>query len=122
MNTLHIYGTSDDLVELEGAIEEEFSAYDGGTLSLHHDGHTFTVACIFTQEGFWAMVPNIWDERDSEQRFLPEMSMSIGKRKPGFFPGGRTGMSIEEIAPTYSQILTLEIPEGTTATFETRES
>ncbi len=120
MNTLHIYGTSDDLVELEGAIEEEFSAYDGGALSLHHDGHTFTVACIFTQEGFWVFAPNIWDERYDKQPFLPKMSISFGKRKPGFFPADTT--SAELNAPEYSQILTLEIPEGTTATFETRES
>ncbi len=119
MNTLHIYGTSDDLVELEGAIEDEFDAFDGGTLSLHHDGHTFKVDCIFGYNGFWVFAPNIWDERYDEQPFLPEMSLSFGKRKPGFFPADAT--SVELNAPQYSQILTLEIPDGTTATFEKKE-
>jgi hypothetical protein len=33
-----VYGASDDLVELRGAIEEEVGAYDGTTLYLHRGG------------------------------------------------------------------------------------
>jgi len=36
---LVIFGASDDLVELRGAIEEELSAYDGTTVLLGRDGN-----------------------------------------------------------------------------------
>jgi len=33
-----VYGQSDDLVELRGAINDELDMYDGGTIYLNHDG------------------------------------------------------------------------------------
>ena len=37
-NLVVIYGQSDDLIEILGAIEEELGMYDGGTICLNKDG------------------------------------------------------------------------------------
>lgn len=37
-NIVIIYGASDDLMELDGALYDEFGCYDGGTAYLNYDG------------------------------------------------------------------------------------
>lgn len=47
-----IYGASDDLIEIEGDLEEEFGAYDSG--EMHIAVSTGLLATIaYTDAGFW---------------------------------------------------------------------
>lgn len=52
MQTITIYGTSDDLIEIEGAIREEFSALDAENAKLAFgDGTVLSVK--YDDDGCW---------------------------------------------------------------------
>lgn len=53
MNTVTVYGASDDLIEVEGAIREEFSAYDeeDGVYLAFSDGTVLHVQ--YDDDGLW---------------------------------------------------------------------
>lgn len=55
--TLEIYGASDDLIEVEGAIREEFdpSGDDDGTLLVCSNGTVLRIT--YTDAGIWRIVP-----------------------------------------------------------------
>lgn len=58
-NTVLIYGHSDDLIEIEGAIREEFSgAYDDPTTIKFSDGRKFTLEYT----GVWEITPENIDQ------------------------------------------------------------
>ena len=55
---LRIYGASDDLIEIEGDITEEFSFYDNGysdTVLAFSDGTVVRVT--YDHDGIWRFVP-----------------------------------------------------------------
>lgn len=62
MAKVEIYGASDDLIEVEGDIREEFNALghewcgdgDGGLLAFS-DGTILSIA--YTNDGFWRIAP-----------------------------------------------------------------
>lgn len=56
MATVTIYGSSDDLIEVEGVISEEFNHYsrdadDKGVLLAFSDGHVLRVR--YDEDGIW---------------------------------------------------------------------
>lgn len=98
---LQIYGAADDLVELEGAIHDEFNVgYDtgAGMLTLTAAGEYLDIACRYGGQGTWTFTPI-----PREDDVMPEWDIRI---------------SFEEPAPTYSQLLTLVVPVDTKATFK----
>ena len=98
---LFIYGASDDLVELEGAIHEEYDInYDtgAGMLTLEGAGEFLQIACRYGGHGVWTFAPI-----PREDDVMPEWGIKI---------------SFEEPARSYSQLLTLDVPEGTKAAFK----
>ena len=40
-----VYGASDDLIEIAGAINDEVGSYDGHTLALFHEGELYSSGC-----------------------------------------------------------------------------
>jgi len=65
MSKLTIYGASDDLIEVEGDIEEEFvyrDLDDDGDLLAFSDGTILRI--MFTQAGVWRIIP-VTPEGDS---------------------------------------------------------
>lgn len=54
---IEIYGASDDLIEIEGDIREEFTAYDedDGTYLGFSDGTVLHV--VFDRDGVWRIKP-----------------------------------------------------------------
>jgi hypothetical protein len=56
MDTVTIYGASDDLIEVDGAIEEEFAArMDGAALVTCSDGTALRV--VYDDDGIWRVTP-----------------------------------------------------------------
>jgi hypothetical protein len=57
MSVITVYGASDDLIEIEGAIREEFSAIDAapGHLLAFSDGTVLSVR--YGREGLWRIAP-----------------------------------------------------------------
>lgn len=57
MTTINIYGSSDDCIEVDGAISEEFSLQNDekGDLLAFSDGTVLRIA--FTSEGIWRITP-----------------------------------------------------------------
>lgn len=55
VKTVTIYGASDDLIEIEGAISEEFSAYneEAGSYLAFSDGTVLHVQYGANDEGTW---------------------------------------------------------------------
>lgn len=51
METVKIYGASDDLIEVEGSVREEFSANDEQNYLAFSDGTLLSVR--YDREGFW---------------------------------------------------------------------
>ena len=54
MKTITVYGASDDLIEIDGAIKEEFGWYDSGSKPAYlafSDGTVLSV--IYTDDGMW---------------------------------------------------------------------
>lgn len=61
-DVIYIYGASDDLVEVEGSIREEFMTYDGLTLRVaRFDGlgnvEGLMVAARYEDNGCWSIAP-----------------------------------------------------------------
>lgn len=59
-----IYGASDDLVEVEGDIEEEFSAFgdeDGNVIVATSTG--VVVRVVYDHEGIWRITPLVGAEK-----------------------------------------------------------
>lgn len=55
-HTFTLYGASDDLIELEGAVDDELSAYNAGDCLIEIDG--IPVATIaFESGGLWRITP-----------------------------------------------------------------
>lgn len=54
--TVIVYGASDDLVELEGAVREEWSAHDPVLLAMSN-GSVWRIA--YTDAGIWRITPVI---------------------------------------------------------------
>lgn len=56
MSKIVIYGASDDLIEIEGDIREEFGAYgEESSLLGFSDGSLLEVT--YTEQGFWRISP-----------------------------------------------------------------
>ena len=56
MDTVTIYGASDDLIEVEGAIRDEFSHYgDDPALVTCSDGTALRV--VYDTDGIWRVTP-----------------------------------------------------------------
>ena len=55
--SITVYGASDDLIEVEGDVEEEFGAYDedAGLLMVCSDGTVLGI--IFDKGGCWRITP-----------------------------------------------------------------
>ena len=52
MAKITIYGASDDLIEIEGAISEELNVYDSGFL---HFNEGTVVSVVYDEEGLWKL-------------------------------------------------------------------
>ena len=51
---IKIYGSSDDLIEIEGDVREEFSHFGGDPAYLHL-GTSAVIKCQYTNEGLWRL-------------------------------------------------------------------
>ncbi len=61
MSELKIFGHSDDCIEIEGDIREEWGAYDSGNCFIPvSDGTMLSIR--FDDEGIWRIVPSIIGE------------------------------------------------------------
>jgi len=59
MATVTLYGASDDLIEIEGDIEEEFYYTDGNHYVAFSNGTV--VKIIFDDDGIWRITPYLGD-------------------------------------------------------------
>ena|SRR5688572_12771626 len=61
MDTVTIYGASDDLIEVEGAVGDEFNAYSSDEDTKHYlsfsDGTLLRV--VYDDEGMWRITPMV---------------------------------------------------------------
>lgn len=53
--TVEVYGASDDLIEVDGYLREEFSYDDEANLLAFSDGTVLSIE--YNQEGLWRMAP-----------------------------------------------------------------
>lgn len=98
MNELRISGASDDLVEFDGAIREEFDSYDrawSGTLQAP-DGAGLTIGAFYTDSGVWV----IGVAPLEEDAAFPGWPMRFEKPAQG--------------EASYSSVLVIDVPEGAT--------
>ena len=100
MAELRIYGASDDLVELSGAINDEFSIYSDTWVGILRspDGGALTVSATYTPVGVWTVGVGPLDEG----QMLPDW--------PIRFEDGRENES------SYSATLVIDIPAASTIT------
>jgi len=97
-NTLTIYGHSDDLVEFEGAIRQEFDCYDTpwtGKL-IAPDGDGLLINALYGKNGTWMIGAGPLDEDQPMPAWPMTLANSADCR--------------------YSAALTLEVPDGVTVT------
>lgn len=100
MTELRIYGASDDLIELEGAIEEELNVYDEHHFTLTApDGQQITIIGLYLPNGTWAFAPAITGDDDDGS--LPDWNITIRQGNPDFGE------------PAYTTVLVLDVPDGT---------
>lgn len=89
-----VYGASDDLIEFEGAVSDEFNAYDTdfwvGELVVEN-GDGLVVTAAYVHNGTWAIGVAPLDE----DVFLPNWKITVGNADDN----------------TYSAMLTIEIPD-----------
>ena len=98
MAEIRVYGASDDLLEFDGAISEEFSRYSNpivGTLTAPN-GDGLTVMAYYANSGVWGVGVGPLDEGAT----LPDW--------PIRFEDGKQNES------SFSATLVIDIPEGTT--------
>lgn len=102
-NEIRIYGASDDLVEVEGATREEFSAYGDdrwlGVLASP-SGEQLLLTAEYTGRGTWAIGVAPVDEDIP----MPSWPISVG----------------QAMENRYSAMLTITVPDGVTLT-DTRD-
>lgn len=102
MNKLYqikIYGASDDLVELSGYINDEFSSYEKPTYLLFNDGTQLKIE--YGHDGEWI----ISRESGGLANYQWEMSPDVCPlREEGHTPSPRHD---GKIAPSYSDLVTL---------------
>lgn len=99
INEIRISGYSDDLVEVDGFISDEFSPPMGKVFEadlIAPGGDGVTVTAFYLKSGTWTVGVAPLDE----DRPIPDWPMSIG-RSPGC---------------AYSSELTITVPDGTTLT------
>tara|TARA_R110002051_G_scaffold314950_3_gene392629 strand:+ start:2153 stop:2458 length:306 start_codon:yes stop_codon:yes gene_type:complete len=97
-NILNIYGTSDDLVQFEGAIREEFDSYDKpwvGKLEAP-DGSGMMISAVYGGKGTWMIGAGPLDEKVT----MPAWPLTLTNSGHCFYSAG----------------LTLEVPDGVTIT------
>ena len=105
---LIIYGASDDLIEIEGDINEEFNAIDGGVLRIDSDDDWMEVDCTYDAEGRWLISPLPVEDGPNAP-----WAMTIAL--------GATNM-YGKYAPTYSNVLTVDVPGDATVSLVRRKS
>jgi len=91
---IHIYGASDDLVEIEGDIREEFDSLDQPTYLLFNDGSQIEVE--YSEVGQWVVNRIHAGCADVERETSPEGLSQVGYRSHD-----------GKIAPSYSDLVTL---------------
>lgn len=92
-HSVRIYGSSDDLVEIEGDIQEEFDSYDQPTYLLFNDGTQIKVE--YDDEGMWSTSTIRVGMAQLGHQDAPERDPALSSIHDG------------KIAPEYSDLVTL---------------
>jgi hypothetical protein len=99
-NTLHVYGASDDLVELDGFISDEFGCLKGTWTRelIAPDGAGLIVTVKYlSKRCTWAVgIAPRGDERDDYAFTLPDWNARFNAK-----------------SEPYSAVLSLDVPDGT---------
>lgn len=91
MTAITVYGASDDLVEVEGDIREEFNvSSDSAELLAFSDGTVLRVGYDELHDGYWRITPMF---RGSAHLTVEPVASAYGRREDG--------------KPAYSEIATL---------------
>ena len=102
-NTIRINGASDDLIEFDGYINEEFMIASSDTWEgslIAPDGTGLIVVAHYGVNGTWsAGIAPLGDQADSSQYALPDWNARLGSG-----------------TERYSTVLTLDVPTGTALT------
>lgn len=70
MTELTIYGASDDLIEVDGAISAEFNVPSHGTVLVATDYELVEVSCDMENGGYWQSSVNVREGNPRVSRFL----------------------------------------------------
>lgn len=89
---IKVYGASDDLIEVEGSVREEFTAYGNEKRHLLAFSTGHVVACLYDDDGCW--------------RTLVLATPKSGTHS--ITPGDPTADERDDGTPGYSDVLTID--------------
>jgi hypothetical protein len=116
---VYVFGASDDIVcvDTDKGFIEHFDAFDGGVVvHLEHGDERLSINAIFTHDGKWIFSP-----LPSHDNADWAVASANGGRKLGVMPWtGEAGESYGDFSPIaraaeHTQVLIIDVPDGTTA-------